>query len=211
LKNKEKALENLLTVRLVLSMHTTDMKQQLIKSLLELGSEQGLDTISLSMLAKENNISKAAIFHHFPSREALVQEMFVYCRTLAYRHKATINLAGSAQDVLMRAMEHWHTMYDEEVMRSFYRIIEAEALTHVQAAQIKRTLDEMLIAQSSVLLESLSDSGRLDIEDLDLAIQSFSSVVQRFLYRILLDDETDVSWEETRFIDRFCSLYKPKE
>jgi hypothetical protein len=47
----------------------------------------------------------------------------------------------------------------------------------------------------------------LDIEDLDLAIQSFSSVVQRFLYRILLDDDPDIEWEEERFINRFCSLY----
>ncbi len=104
-------------------------------------------------------------------------------------------------------MAHWHQLYEDEVMRSFYRIIESEALTHGEAASIKRTLDEMLIGQSSILLESLSNSGRLDIEDLDLAIQSFSSVVQRFLYRILLDDDPDIEWEEERFINRFCSLY----
>lgn len=188
-------------------MHTTTMKQQLILSLLDLGSQQGLEAVSLSVLAKHNNISKAAIFHHFQSREALIAELFSYCNTLAYKQKRSISLEGSANEVLSRAMAHWHQLYEDEVMRSFYRIIESEALTHGEAASIKRTLDEMLIGQSSILLESLSNSGRLDIEDLDLAIQSFSSVVQRFLYRILLDDDPDIEWEEERFINRFCSLY----
>ncbi|WP_321300750.1 TetR/AcrR family transcriptional regulator [uncultured Sphaerochaeta sp.] len=188
-------------------MHTTTTKQQLILSLLELGSERGLLAVSLSSLAKHNNISKAAIFHHFQSREALIAELFSYCNTLAYKQKRSISLEGSANEVLSRAMAHWHQLYEDEVMRSFYRIIESEALTHGEAASIKRTLDEMLIGQSSILLESLSNSGRLDIEDLDLAIQSFSSVVQRFLYRILLDDDPDIEWEEERFINRFCSLY----
>ncbi|MBZ4674095.1 MAG: regulatory protein TetR [Spirochaeta sp.] len=188
-------------------MHTTTTKQQLILSLLDLGSQQGLEAVSLSVLAKQNNISKAAIFHHFRSREALIAELFSYCNTLAYKQKGSISLEGSANEVLGRAMAHWHHLYEDEVMRSFYRIIESEALTHREAASIKRTLDEMLIGQSSILLESLSNSGRLDIEDLDLAIQSFSSVVQRFLYRILLDDDPDIEWEEERFINRFCSLY----
>ncbi len=188
-------------------MHTTTMKQQLILSLLDLGSQQGLQAVSLSLLAKQNSISKAAIFHHFPNRNALVSELFSYCNTLAYKQRGTISLEGSAYEVLSRAMDHWHHMYEDEVMRSFYRIIESEALTHKEAAGIKRTLDEMLIGQSSILLENLNNSERLDIKDLDLAIQSFSSVVQRFLYRILLDDDLDIEWEEERFINRFCSLY----
>ncbi|MGE4453388.1 MAG: TetR/AcrR family transcriptional regulator [Sphaerochaeta sp.] len=185
------------------------MKQQLILSLLELGSKQGLDTVSLSLLAKHNGISKAAIFHHFQNRDALVSELFSYCNTLAYKQKGTISLEGSAHEVLTRAMQHWHQMYEEDVMHSFYRIIDSEALTHPQASSIKRTLHEMLRGQSSILIESLNNSGRLNIEDLDLAIQSFSCVVQQFLSRILLDDGEDIEWEEERFINRFCSLYAP--
>ncbi|MGH0052321.1 MAG: TetR/AcrR family transcriptional regulator [Sphaerochaetaceae bacterium] len=186
------------------------MKQQLILSFLELGSQQGLDSVSLSLLAKHNHISKAAIFHHFPNRAALIEELFTYCNTLAYRQRGIISLEGTAIEVLSRAMAHWHHLYEDEVMRPFYRIIESEALIHEAAANIKRTLDEMLIGQSSILLESLDNSGRLDIMDLDLAIQSFSNTVQRFLYRILLDDDSDIEWEEERFISRFCSLYQPR-
>jgi AcrR family transcriptional regulator len=208
LKNKEKALEKLPTDRLVLAMHTTQTKQNIILSLLKLGSEQGLQAISLSTLAKENKISKAAMYHHFASREAMIEELFSYCNTLAYQQMATISLSGSPAEVLSRAMDHWHDLYANAPMRYFYRIIQTEALTHQAAKAIQTTLDEMLQGQSRILLESLSESSRLVIEDLDLAVLTFSSVVQQFLRRILLDETEDLEWEEERFIQNFCTLYQ---
>ena len=189
-------------------MHTTLTKQNLILSLLKLGSEKGLDAISLSVLAKENSISKAAIFHHFASRDELIEALFAHCNTLAYQQMATISLQGKASEVLMRAMDHWHAVYEGEPMRYFYRIIESEAFTHPAARRIKATLDEMLACQSGVLLESLNESGRLTIDDLDLARLSFSCIVQHFLRRVLLDEEEDLEWEEERFVSRFCTLYQ---
>ena len=161
-------------------MHTTSTKQNLILSLLKLGSEQGLQAISLSTLAKENKISKAALYHHFASREAMIEELFSYCNTLAYQQMATISLSGSP----------------------------AEVLSHPAAKAIQKTLDEMLQGQSRILLESLSESSRLVIEDIDLAVLTFSSVVQQFLRRILLDETEDLEWEEERFIQNFCTLYQ---
>lgn len=189
-------------------MHATSTKQNLILSLLKLGSQRGLEAISLSTLAKKNNISKAAIFHHFASREAMIEELFDYCNTLAYQQMATISLTGKPSEVLRRAMDHWHDLYANAPMRHFYRIIQTEALTHQAAKAIQTTLDEMLRGQSGILLESLSESSRLIIEDLDLAVLTFSSVVQQFLRRVLLDETEGVEWEEERFIQSFCALYQ---
>ncbi|MGE4583760.1 MAG: TetR/AcrR family transcriptional regulator [Sphaerochaeta sp.] len=191
-------------------MHTTTTRQDLILSLLKLGSERGLAAISLSTLAAENHISKAAIFHHFSNRDELVKALFSYCNTLAYSQRGTINLVGEAEEVLERAMEHWHDLYALIPMRYFYRIIESEALTYPEAGQIKQSLDEMLSAQSLVVLEHLHNQGKLIIDDLDLAVLTFSSVVQRFLNRVLLDEEEDVLWEEERFLASFCRLYQGK-
>lgn len=138
----------------------------------------------------------------------MIEELFSYCNTLAYQQMVTISLSGKASEVLKRAMEHWHELYAADPMRQFYRIIQTEALTHEAAKKIQATLDEMLHGQSGVLLESLSESGRLVIEDLDLAILSFSCVVQQFLRRVLLDDQQDLEWEEERFIQSFCILYQ---
>ena len=176
--------------------------------MLQLGSDSGLSAVSLSTLAKEQGISKAAIFHHFSSRDALLDALFAYCNSLAYSLVAKISLEGEAIEVLSRAAEHWMDVYEQQQMRNFYRIIESEALIHPKAGSIKKTLDEMLQGQSFILLETLSSSSRLHIEDLDFAVLTFSSVMQRFLTRTLLDDQDDSDWEMQRFLTQFCTMYQ---
>ncbi|HZJ89032.1 MAG TPA: TetR/AcrR family transcriptional regulator, partial [Sphaerochaeta sp.] len=90
----------------------------------------------------------------------------------------------------------------------FYRIIHSEALYNNEAAAIQRTFREMIRAQSSLLLENLSSTGRLAIGDLDLAVLTFASTVQLFLERLLSEDEASIAWEEEQFIDRFYALYR---
>jgi AcrR family transcriptional regulator len=191
-------------------MHTTDMKQQLTLSLLRLGSIYGLDNVSLSLLAKENKISKASIFHHFSNREELVSHLFSYCSKLAYTQQVTIPLSGTAEEVLLRAMDHWHEVYTKEPLSWFYRIIESEKLTHQEAGAISKTLGEMVEGQSRILLESLCESGRLEIEEPDLASLTFSATVQNFLSKAMVGNDPDIPWMEERFIDRFCRLYAAK-
>lgn len=176
--------------------------------MLELGSRKGIDNVSIAMLAKENDISKATVFHHFASREEIVSSLFAYCRKLAYAQQITISFAGKASDVLFRAMDHWHDIYTTEPLSWFYSIIEAEKLIHSEASSIASTLSEMFDAQSRVLIEELSETGRLVVEDLDLAIEMFSATVQNLLSKILIGKEADLSWREERFITSFCTLYK---
>ncbi|AEV30725.1 transcriptional regulator [Sphaerochaeta pleomorpha str. Grapes] len=188
-------------------MHTTDMKNQLTLSLLHLGSLKGLDNVSLSDLAKENKISKASIFHHFSNREELISHLFAFCSNLAYTQQATISLAGTAEEVLLRAVDHWHEVYTKEPLNWFYRIVESEKLTHREAGVISKTLGEMVDGQSRILLETLSDSLRLDIEELDLAVMTFSATVQNFLSKAMVGNDPDILWQEERFITKFCKLY----
>lgn len=189
-------------------MNTTSTKQKLILSLLELGSKMGIDNVSTSMLAKENGISKASVFHHFSSRDDMVSSLFAYCRKLAYSQQITISFTGKASDVLFRAMDHWHDVYTTEPLCWFYSIIEAEKLIHAEASSIARTLSQMFDAQSRVLIEELAETGRLEVEDLDLAIEMFSAMVQNLLTKTLIGKETDLPWREERFINSFCTLYK---
>ena len=188
-------------------MHRTATKQNLIHSLLKMASEKGLDRVSLSDLASENGITKSSVFHHFSSREELVKELFSYCTKLAFSQQVTISLSGTASEVLYRAMDHWHEVYTTEPLCWFYRIIESEKLTHLEAGAISSTLSEMFEGQSRILLEELSDTARLDIEELDLAVLTFSSTVQNFLTKVMIGKDLDIPWQEERFITKFCALY----
>jgi AcrR family transcriptional regulator len=166
-----------------------------------------LEAISLSTLAKENNISKAAIFHHFASREAMIGNCSTIANTLAYQQMATISLTGKPSEVLRRAMDHWHDLYANAPMR--HSTASSNRGTDAPGGESNTNdLGRDASRPSGILLESLSESSRLIIEDLDLAVLTFSSVVQQFLRRVLLDETEGVEWEEERFIQSFCALYQ---
>ncbi len=189
-------------------MNTPSTKQKLILSLLELGSKKGIGNVSIAELAKANDIAKASVFHHFSSRDEMIAALFAYCRKLAYTQQITISFTGKASDVLFRAMDHWHDLYTTEPLSWFYSIIETEKLIQGEASAIARTLSEMFDAQSRVLIEELAETGRLEVEDLDLAIEMFSAMVQNLLTKTLIGKEADLAWREERFITSFCALYK---
>ncbi|MFA6688432.1 MAG: TetR/AcrR family transcriptional regulator [Sphaerochaetaceae bacterium] len=185
-----------------------DAGERLLLITLELASKQGLDNTSLSDIAARAGIRKASLYYHFPSREKLIERMFAYCTGLASIQEATISFKGTAQEVLSRAMEHWHRLYTTAPLSYFYRIVEEQKLILPIAATTSEMFAHMLRGQSEVLLETLNETGRLDIEELDLAVTMFTNTVQAFLTRSMVrKDDEDIEWEEERFIRRFCSLY----
>ncbi len=184
-------------------------KERILTTLLSLASTHGLSNVSLSRLADECSITKAALFHHFESRRQLISELYRHGSALAQAQMATIELQGSAVDVLSSAMDHWHELYAEEPLRSFYRIVESEALYCEEARRIKHSHGEMIKAQSRAILERLSSTGRLAIGDLDLASLTFSTAAHHYLQRLLSEEEGAVAWEEDQFVSAFVRLYDP--
>ncbi len=180
---------------------------------LRLASENGLDNTSLQHIAAEAGITKASLLYHFPSRQDLIEQLFAYCQELSSKQTITISFSGKAEQVLGRAMEHWHHLYTTVPLCWFYRIVESQKLTLPLAAVTSRSLDGMLESQSRILLETLNETGRLDIEEIDLAVAMFTATVKSFLSRGMVAqlqdmEDDDLQWEEERFIRRFCTLYQ---
>ncbi len=181
----------------------------ILATMLRLASDQGLANVSLSHLASACSITKATLFHHFKSRDALIDELFAYASALAQRQMVTIALGGSAREVLGSAMDHWHELYATEPLTFFFRIVESESLHSSAAMRLKQSHHQMIVAQSRAILERLSSTGRLAIGDLELATLLFSSTAAHLLWRLLSEDEDAVAWEEDAFIASFVRLYDP--
>lgn len=189
-------------------------REHLILLALELAARKGMDNTSLSDIAQAAGIRKASLYHHFPSREVMIEQMFAYCSELASRQGIVISFNGKADEVLSRAMEHWHRLYTTPPLSYFYRIVESQKLILPLAARTSRVFMQMLQGQSEILLETLSETNRLDIEELDLAVAMFSSTAQGFLTRSMIsemeemEEDEDLEWQEERFVRRFCELYR---
>jgi len=77
------------------SYHHGNLRETLIRTALELISENGLQGFSVARVAKQAGVSSGAPYRHFPSRESLLAETgIVFITELASRMRAAVAEAG---------------------------------------------------------------------------------------------------------------------
>lgn len=190
-------------------MNKNDTSEKLLTSLITLGAEKGLDNISLSMLAKDLNISKSTIFSHYKNKDELVDSMYKKGRSITSKLGMDFSFKGNALDVLTRAVDYWHEVYSS--ISDFHRIVEMQKYIDKRAMNISHSLEYMISSQSQIVIEQLNETNRLDIEELDFAIESFSTTITKYIQKEMLDNNDDFWWQEERFINRFYNQYKIKD
>ncbi|MDC7243835.1 MAG: helix-turn-helix domain containing protein [Sphaerochaetaceae bacterium] len=182
----------------------------LIKEFINEGAKKGLDNVSLSDLAKKLDIAKSTIFSHYKNKEDLTNQMYLYGKRLSAKNKVNFSFEGNSEEVLLKAVDHWHSIYANRTLFNFYRIVEMQKFIDKRAKDISLSIDFMIISQTRIVLEILNETNRLVIDELDLAIESFSSTFIKYLKNELFLDNGELIWEEERYITRFTKVYSAK-
>lgn len=189
-------------------MNNNKTALNLIKTFITEGSIKGLDNVSLSNLATKLNIAKSSIFSHFKNKEELINQMYFYGRKLSAKNKVSFSFEGDSNEVLLSLVDHWHSIYSNKTLFDFYRIVEMQKFIDERAKEISISIDSMITSQTRIVLEILNETNRLEINELDLAIESFASTFIKYLKNELFLENGDLIWEEERYINRFCNQYK---
>ncbi len=189
-------------------MNNNKTALNLIKAFITEGSIKGLDNVSLSNLATKLNIAKSSIFSHFKNKEELINQMYLYGRKLSARNKVNFTFDGDSNEVLLSLVDHWHSIYSNKTLFDFYRIVEMQKFIDERAKEISISIDSMIASQTRIVLEVLNETNRLEINELDLAIESFASTFIKYLKNELFLENGDLIWEEERYINRFCKQYE---
>ncbi len=186
-------------------MRTTHTKEKLIARLRDLASQKGLDRVSMGDVAKEAGISKATLFSHFKGREEMVKAM--YTSFDSYGKSINLDLAGSARDVLERAVIHWLSFFTTSPMREAWRIISQQKYTEEDAFVRYKRLRGMVSSQCQAILEALSESGRMDIAEPDLASTLFSHTLLVYIEEETLHGNDEEDWKIHRLVAKFTALF----
>lgn len=190
-------------------MNKNNTAEKLLTTLIKMGSANGLDNISLAMLAKEINISKSTIFSHYKNKEDLVDSMYKKGKSVTARLGMDFSFEGNAKEVLTRVVDYWHEVYSS--ISDFHRIVEMQKYIDKRAMKISLSLEAMISSQSQIVIEQLNETSRLNINELDFAIESFSTTIIKYIQKEMLADNDDFWWQEERFINRFYNQYKIQE
>lgn len=188
-------------------MHITQTREQVILLTLRLASEKGLASVSLSDIAKAAHITKASL-QPFQQQggdhrwnvpiDGYVQRKrhdrsFRICGRSApensaalgggvYHRPDALGLPNRVPDALYRPTGRKEGQSDPQ---------------HVPGTDPSRT-------------GTLSDTGRLDIPDLDLATTLFSCAAASFVDEENITEKDEDDWALSRMVQQFCRVFAPR-
>ena len=83
----------------------TDKRRQILDAALALCAEDGLQGAATARIAKAAGVANGTLFHHFPSKEVLIQSLY---QDIKLRLGAAITEADAALPLQEQARHYWH-------------------------------------------------------------------------------------------------------
>ncbi len=171
-------------------------KERIILATLDLAAEYGLKSLSMSQIAEAVGIKKPSLYNHFDSKETLISEMYQYLREQSKTNQSlpAPDISADVSEILSRYVTSYRQMVSDEAMLKFYKVVYAERTTNSAAAQILIEETNKMVAATKMLLQYLSEQGKLAITDLDSAAISFAMTINS-----LIDFEFDCAQADEQF------------
>ena len=166
-------------------------KEKIILATLDLATEYGLKSLSMSQIANEVGIKKPSLYNHFDSKEQLIKGVYEYLRDKSKEALVETSYGDnfknkSACDILYDAVLNYEKMVLSDDMLKFYKVIYAERTTDKDAAKIVVEETGKMIGATKALLEALNKENKLNVADIDIAATSFAMTIHG-----LIDYELD--------------------
>lgn len=162
-------------------------KEEIIYATLELASQHGLKSVSMSQIADKVGIKKPSLYNHFKSKDEIVNEMYLFIR-----EKAKINNANSVdytklmgnrnlEEILLGSMTSYMSFLTDEKMLLFFKVLYSERSISSIAAQIMIEETNRMINSTKNLFYALAVHNKIKNENVDVVASSFAMTIHSFV------------------------------
>lgn len=192
-------------------------KEKIILATLELASENGLRSISMSQIAKRAGIKKSSLYSHFASKEEIITEMYTFLRFKANANRETGTFdygqyveGKTLKEILMETVKSYDAMNHDPNMTMFYKVIVSEKVFNPIAAEIMVAENKTMIWATKQLFYAIMAKKIAYFDNIDAAALSFAMGIHSIL---------DYQWDDSMagsnessglletFINEFCHIY----
>lgn len=192
-------------------------KEQIVMAALELTYENGLGGLSMSRIAEKAGIKKSSLYSHFPSKEAIISEMYVFLRKQANHNREIGQFdygsyveGKDLKEILLGTVRDYERMNMNPQMAMFYKVILSERTLNPTAAEIMVSETKTMIRATKQLFYAIMAKRVAFFDDIDSAAVSFAMGIHSIL-DFRMDDRT-AGTDESRglleqYIDEFCRVY----
>lgn len=164
-------------------------KEEIIYAALELASEYGLKSVSLSQIAEKVGIRKPSLYNHFKSKEELVNSMYTFLRKKAQMNVGitsgpdTFPEDKSLAEILTGSISVYFSFLSDVNMMKFLKVLYSERSISSVAAQIMLDETDRMISVTKNLFYALVVHGKMRNENVDIAALSYAMTVHSLVDR----------------------------
>lgn len=159
-------------------------REQILNATLELAAQYGLRSVTLAQIAESVGMKKPSLYNHFKSKDDLVRETYRYVREQARARSkmpevdfALLFEGKSLEQILLTLLDQYCSLVLDNDLLRLFGVIYAERSTSPDAAQILLAETDHMVQQVTSLFHALSEKGKLQCNDLDMAALSFAMTV----------------------------------
>ena len=98
--------------------------QEIIRKAVRIVAEDGYDRLTLSSLAQELGVSKAGIYHHFSSKEEIIDAIYTHYEADMLHLGFSVDFSRPADEVLSTALSHWRSIFTSPERSLFISMVE---------------------------------------------------------------------------------------
>ncbi|MEO0488842.1 MAG: TetR/AcrR family transcriptional regulator [Cyanobacteria bacterium P01_A01_bin.123] len=158
-----------------MNIRSSDKKQRIFTATMELVAENGLHATPMSQISKRSQVSAGAIYHYFPSKDAIINELYLELK------KEMMVAVFQGYDIQMPYQERflliWHNALD-------YFLAEPLQLSFTEQCAISPLISEAVCTEVNRLLAPLMgfvaegiESGQLKRMEIPLLLALIQSSI----------------------------------
>ena len=168
-----------------------ERREEIILAALELASENGLQSVSMSRIAEKVRIKAPSLYNHFKSKDEIVKAMYTFLREKAQQNRSTgftdpeDYRQKSLEQILTESLNAYLGMITDPNMMLFFRVLYSERSINPLAAEIVLEETEHMIRSTRNLFYALAVHGKMKSEGIDTAAMTFALTVHSLIdYRM---------------------------
>lgn len=167
-------------------------KEDILREALDIIAFDGIENLSLAVLARRLDMNKSSLYHWFDSKEDILDEAFAYGHRLLMAKGFRLELND---DALITAARAWQDIFTDEEILPYLRTVFSLRFSNPRAEEEARAIKLMIRSQIEVIL---SGSG--------LVSELFSALLIEKLLAELDGDHEDIEELARRYISLLGKL-----
>ena len=174
------------------------MKDRIRKEALEIIAIEGIDKLTMSMLAKRLGLSKATFYYYYKSKDEILADVFKEGHKRLMKNGFSLDMKMNIKKLFISIADNWIKLLDDDDNYLFLRAISSLKLINEDAKEEHNAIKLMLKSQAETVATKLEQSKQSIVAAL------YSSLLFSLIDGILSEEITEDDMEE--LIESFIDL-----